>query len=317
MSIVVLAPGLLTTVQDGGRCGHAAIGIGSAGAMDAVALRLANILVDNVETAAALEITLRGPRLRCEADCLIAVTGAPVEATCDGIALPMWRPIPVRAGAELGFGGMRHGARSYVAFAAGIQSPVRLGSRSSDINAGIGCAVAAGDVLPLSRSLAPVPPAKWALDPTPWFDVDLAQPIRVIAGAHFSLLDEESQRAFHATTYRIGVDSNRVGYRLEGQKLALQERLELVSAGVVTGTVQLPPGGAPIVLMAEAPTTGGYPRIAHVIAVDQPRLAQRRSGDAVRFTEVSPHFAQTLYLERERAIVTLAQHVRERLHGNG
>jgi len=316
MSIVVLAAGLLTTVQDGGRCGHAAIGVGSAGAMDAVALRLANILADNVDNAAALEITLRGPRLRCDAACLIAITGAPLEAMCDGAALPLWRPVMVGEGAELSFGGMRRGARSYVAFTGGIQVPVLLGSRSTDVNAGIGLALAAGDVLPLARSPARVAPAKWALDPTPWFDADMTQPIRVVAGTHFCRLDAESQRAFYASTFRIGADSNRVGYRLEGPKLALQEPLELISCGVVPGTVQLPPGGAPIVLMAEAPTTGGYPRIAHVIAVDQPRLAQRRPGDTVRFTQVSPKIAHTAYLERERAIAALAQNIRERLHGN-
>lgn len=315
MSLVVLAAGLLTTVQDGGRCGHSAIGVGTSGAMDSVALRLANILVGNVDNVAALEITLRGPRLRCDAACLIAITGAPLEATCDGAALPLWRPVRVAAGAELSFGGMHRGARSYVAFAGGIQVPALLGSRSTDVNAGIGPALAVGDVLPVATSPSRAPPAKWALDPMPWFDAEMTQPIRVVAGAHFSQLDAGSQRTLFAAEFRISADSNRVGYRLEGPKLALQEPLELISCGVVPGTVQLPPGGAPIVLMAEAPTTGGYPRIAHVLAVDQPRLAQRRPGDSVHFTQVSPAAAETLYLERERAIAALAQTVRERLRG--
>jgi biotin-dependent carboxylase-like uncharacterized protein len=314
MSIVVLTPGLLTTVQDGGRFGHAAIGVGSAGAMDVIALRLANILVGNVENAAALEITLRGPRLRCATDCVIAVTGAALEARCDGAELPIWRRVSVRAGAELNFSGMRYGARSYLAVAGGIQVPALLGSRSTDVNAGIGRALAVGDVLPVSRAHESAP-AKWSLDPAPWFDANPMQPIRVVLGAHFSRLDAESQRTLFATEFRIDADSNRVGYRLGGPKLALQEALELVSAGVVPGTVQLPPGGAPIVLMAEAPTTGGYPRIAHVISVDLPRLAQRRPGEAVRFTQVSPQSAQTLLLERERAITRIAQTVAERLHG--
>ena len=315
MSIMVLAPGLLTTVQDGGRRGHADIGVGRAGAMDDVALRRANMLVGNADHAAALEITWRGPRLRCDAACLIAVTGAPLEAMCDGAALPMWRPVTVRAGAELSLGGMRRGARSYLAFAGGIGTPTLLDSRSTDVNAGIGSALVAGNVLPVAAPAMREPQAKWSLDPAPWFDVDATQAIRVVAGAHFSRLDAAAQGHLLDSAFRVSADSNRVGYRLEGPKLALQRPLELISCGVVPGTVQLPPGGAPIVLMAEAPTTGGYPRIAHVIAVDQPRLAQRRPGDSVRFTQVSPATAQTLYLERERVLATLAQTVRERLHG--
>jgi antagonist of KipI len=315
MSIAVLVPGLLTTVQDGGRHGHAAIGVGVSGPMDAVALRVANILVGNPQDAAALEITLRGPRLRCNADCTLAVTGAPLAIACNGSTLPMWQPVLIRAGAELAFGSTRQGTRSYIAFAGGIRTPALLGSRSVDVNAGIGRVLAAGDVFPVGTPTYEVVPAKWSLDPAPWFDADTAQPIRVIAGAHFSRLDTTSQRNLFEAELRIAADSNRVGYRFDGAKLALREPLELVSAGVVPGTVQLPPGGAPIALMAEAPTTGGYPRIAHVIAVDLPRLAQRRPGAAVRFTQVSPELAQTLLLERERALARIARTVTERLHG--
>ena len=312
MSLTVISPGLLTTVQDGGRHGHAAIGVGASGAMDSVALRLANVLVGNPENAAALEITLRGPRLRCGADCLIAVTGAPIEARCDGVDLPMWRPVPLHAGAELELRGVSRGTRSYLAVGGGLQTEPLLGSRSADVNAGIDRALAAGDVLPIIAS-ALRESAKWSLDPTPWFDTDSTQPIRIIAGAHFFKLDTDSQRALFTEEFRVGIDSNRVGYRLDGAKLSLQESLELISTGVVAGTMQLPPGGAPIVLMAEAPTTGGYPRIAHVAQVDLPRLAQRRPGEFVRFTQVSLETAQTLYLERERVLAQLVQTIKERL----
>jgi antagonist of KipI len=314
MSFSILSPGLLTTVQDGGRRGRAAIGVGASGAMDAIALRLANILVGNPENAAALEITLRGPRLRCDADCVIALTGAPLEARCDAAVLPMWRPLSMREGTELDLGGMRHGARSYLAVAGGIQTEPLLGSRSVDVNAGIGRALAAGDVLPTLAS-AQRESVKWSLDPTPWFDADPTQSIRLIAGTHFRHLDARWQRTLFAAEFCIAADSNRVGYRLDNATLALSEPLEMVSAGVVPGTVQLPPGGTPIVLMAEAPTIGGYPRIAHVAEIDLPRLAQRRPGERVRFTQVSPESAQTLYLDRERAIATLAQTVRERING--
>jgi antagonist of KipI len=324
MSISVLASGMLTTVQDRGRHGHAALGVGCAGAMDAVALRVANLLIGNVENAAGLEITLRGPRLRFEQDTLIAITGADIQVHCAGEPVPAWRPLRLPAGSELVFGGISRGTRSYLAIAGGIDIAAVLGSRSTDVNAGLGGRVlATGDVLAIAaprkdlgalvRS-ADRSPGNWSLDPRPWFDPDPRTPIRVVTATHFAQLDLASQRTLFAASFRIDADSNRVGYRLRGATLALREPVELVSAGVVPGTVQLPPGGDPIVLMAEAPTCGGYPRIAQVIAVDLPRLAQRPPGATVHFAETSLQEAQTRYLERERALARIARTVRER-HG--
>ena len=320
MSIRVLAPGMLTTVQDGGRYGNAALGVGCAGAMDTNALRLANLLVDNAENAAALEITLRGPRLRFEHDTLIAITGADIETHCAGRPVPAWRPVVLPAGSELAFGGMSRGARSYLAVGGGIEIASVLGSSSTDVNAGLGGRVLkTDDVLAIAaprkghRAPRRVAATDWSLDPRPWFDPDPQTPIRVVAGSHFPQLNTASQRALFATAFRIDADSNRVGYRLRGATLALREPLELVSAGVVPGTVQLPPGGDPIVPMAEAPTCGGYPRIAQVIAIDLPRLAQRPPGATVAFAETSLEDAQTRYLERERALARIAHLVAERL----
>jgi antagonist of KipI len=321
MSIEILAPGLLTTVQDGGRLGYAAIGVGAGGAMDGVALRLANILVGNVDNAAALEITLRGPRLRFRDDSLIAITGADIDARSDALQVPTWRPVWMRAGAELAVGNIRSGARCYLAVAGGIDVPMVLGSRSVDVNTRVGGRpLVAGDILPATPTAFPVPAssafvaAKWSLDPAPWFDHDCAQPLALTPGTHFSDLDDGAHAALFNTAFRISADSNRVGYRLEGTPLRLRKPLELVSAGIVPGTIQLPPNGAPIVLMAEAPTTGGYPRIAHVIATDLPRLAQHKPGDSLRFTQVSLGAAQKRYLEREQALARIANTVSERLH---
>ena len=324
--IAVIAAGLLSTVQDGGRHGHGALGVGCAGAMDTVALRLANALVGNAQHAAALEITLRGPRLRLRDDAVIAITGAPIQASCAGVALPAWQTLSVRGGSEITFGAVRRGARSYLAIRGGIGAPLCLGSRSTDLHAGIGAALAAGDVLACAMEPANVAPrasgtaaafcaAKWALDPAPWFDAADDAPILVTRGAQFERLDAPSQHALFAQPFRIGADSNRVGYRFEGTALALQQPYEAVSAGVVAGTLQLPPGGAPIALMAEAPTTGGYARIAHIASVELPKLAQRRPGQSVRFAEITLQQAQTRYLDRERALAAVARHIAERLHG--
>lgn len=328
MSITVLAPGWQTSVQDGGRRGLAALGVGASGAMDDVSRRLANILVGNVENAAALEITLRGPRLRFDANAVVALTGAALDG------LPMWRPVAVRAGTEIALGTMASGAYAYLAVAGGIGNDMLLGSRSADIVAGFNAALAVGDVLPILPSAAPhrdlwdrfharqrtgdsencqVVSTLWSLNPRPWFDLDPHNPIGVIAGAHFEQLDDEAQRRLFDSTFRIGGDSSRMGLRLQNARLSLREPLELVSAGVVPGTAQLPPSGDPIVLMAEAPTCGGYPRIGHVIAIDLPRLAQRRPGDSVRFVRVTLDEAQSRYCEREHALATLARTIRDRL----
>ena len=332
MSIRIVSPGLLTTVQDAGRPGHAAIGVGAAGAMDTVALRLANMLVGNAENVAALEFTLRGPRLIFKKDSLIAITGAEIDAHCGENALPPWRPLLLRAGSEVVFGGMRHGARTYLAIAGGIDLTPVLGSRSTDVNVQLGPIarpLEANDVLPttatartvcadLWRALdrdhdAAFAAGNWSLDPTPWFWHDAQRPIRAIVGTHFAQLDDASQRTLFGTSFRIGIDSNRVGFRLEGAPLMLREPLELISAGSVPGTVQLPPGGVPIVLTAEAPPTGGYPRVAQVIAIDQPHLAQRKPGDSVRFAQTDLADAQMRYLEREQALTRLRDTLRQRL----
>ncbi|MGA9335660.1 MAG: biotin-dependent carboxyltransferase family protein [Rudaea sp.] len=332
MSIHVLAPGLLTTVQDGGRTGFSALGVGQSGAMDSVSMRLANMLVGNAHDAAVLEITLLGPRLRLDTDSLIALTGSEIETHCSDRRIPAWRPVALRAGSELNFGSMRSGARAYLAVAGGIDVPSVLGSRSVDLNGGLGTrSLAAGDELgqgfaqpavcrSLMRSLQPeaapvlrIAAAKWSIDPGPWLDVDQRHRICLIRGAHFACLEADSQRSLFASEFRIDPDSNRVGYRLAGNRLALRETLELVSEGVVAGTVQLPPSGDPIVLMAEAPTCGGYPRIAQVISVDLPRLAQRRPGATLQFVETSLDDAQTRYLEREQALTRLENTIRQRL----
>ena len=322
MSVEVLKPGLLTTLQDRGRYGCAMLGVGTAGAMDEVALRLANALAGNDADATALEITLIGPRLRFDAATTIALTGAEFPVRVDDEPVPMWRPLPVQRGAVLEMGTARHGARAYLAIAGGFAVEATLGSTSTDVNARLGgiegrplraddrlaLALTGGDAQANGRRQT------WSLDPRPWFDADVAAPIRLLRGAHFDALDEASRRAVFDREFRVGNDSNRVGFRLEGVELRLGAPLEMVSEPLAAGTLQLPPGGKPIALMVEHPTVGGYPRIGQVAAVDLPRLAQRRPGDPVRFEEIDLAAAQTRYLERERELDRLVDAIRERLN---
>lgn len=319
MSIVVLKPGLATSVQDEGRYGYAAIGIGRAGAMDDAAARIANLLVGNPRDAALLEITLTGPSLRCERDVVVALTGAELDVRVDGAPLPAWRPVPLARGSVLDGGGMRRGARAYLAFAGGIDVAPVLGSRSTDLNAAIGPfggrALRSGDVLPLgpaTRTLPARAPA-WFVAPYRWFDPGSPLPLQLLHGAHADALAPDSATALVADVFRVAPDSNRVGFRLDGPRLALARPLELVSEATSAGTLQLPPGGQPIALAAEHPTTGGYPRIAHVIGADLARLAQKRPGDTVRFTWCDMVQAEDARRQRETALMQLAHECDYRL----
>ena len=320
MSLHVLRPGLLTTVQDLGRGGLQRFGIVPGGAMDTYALRIANLLIGNAQDAAALEITLVGPVLRFEADTLVAIAGASLGATIDGFPVSEWRALRVPAGATLGFGGRVSGCRAYLAIAGGIDVPPVLGSRATFLRARFGGAggraVRAGDAL---RIGAPAPRAAGTLRELRARDaieapVALARAARpdyrapaMLRALPAAQHDWFAADAFWNREYRVLSESDRMGYRLEGAPLRLADPRELVSEPVAFGSVQVPPGGQPILLMADRQTTGGYPRIAEVIGVDLPLAAQLAPGDALRFRRVDIDEAERLWLERERAILTLAR----------
>lgn len=316
--IELLQAGLLTTVQDAGRYGHAALGIGQAGPMDRIAARLANWLVGNDGAAPLLEISLAGPRLHFRRDACIALAGAQVEANIDGAVISGWRPWPIARGSVLDCRVLRRGARAYLAVAGGLTVEPVLGSCSTDVNAGLGPlgggALAAGATLALGRSgLQLRKPPRWSLSPLPWFDGSGTRRLRLLPGSHYPELDAASRSHLLQQRFRVASESNRVGVRLHGPSLQLSRPLELVSAAVGAGTLQLPPGGQPIVLTAEHPTTGGYPRIAHLIDVDQPHLAQRRPGDAVEFALVDADEAEHLRQRRERALARVHETLQQRL----
>lgn len=330
MHVEILKPGLLTTLQDAGRAGFAHLGIGRAGAFDAPALRIANALCGNPAGACGLEFTLLGPTLRMDADLWLAVTGAPCTLRVDGVERAMWSPLHVRAGQTLALGPIRHGCRGYLAVRGGFDVEPVLGSRSADVNAHLGPwdgrALHAGDVLPLNRgqsrpsvrsperekhqrkvALTPFSPfpAKWQLDPRPWFFDNPREPLRLLPGSHLECVTAAARDALFGDAFTVGVDSNRTGVRLAGPTMQLAHPLEMVSEGCVPGLVQLPPSGQPIVFGPEGPTSGGYPRIGQVAAVDMPRVAQLRPGDAVRFVPCTFDAALQALQKRERALCAL------------
>jgi biotin-dependent carboxylase-like uncharacterized protein len=324
MSVTVLKPGLSSSLQDAGRPGHAALGVGRSGAMDGPSWQLANALVGNQGGEAAIECTLVGPTLRFEQASVIALTGATIDAHVDGQPIPMWTHCRLSAGSVLQLGGMAIGCRSYLAVHGGFDVPPMLGSRSSDLHARIGYAggrsLRAGDVLPSSSS-APVADEPddqramalhWGIDPHPWFDF-ARQPLALLPGSHRAMLDENSRELLYGGTFLLSKDSNRTASRLDGHTLRLRQTLELISEAALPGTLQLPPSGQPIALLAEAPVTGGYPRIGQIAAVDLPRLAQRRSGDAVCFRPATLDQATARLIERHDRLQRLIHAVTQRL----
>ncbi|GLQ91088.1 biotin-dependent carboxyltransferase family protein [Dyella acidisoli] len=327
MSIEVIKPGLLSTLQDAGRRGYAALGVGRAGAMDESSWRLANALVGNRNGEAALEITLAGPTLRFRQDAVIAVTGGIIDARADDQQLLPWTSCLLPAGTLLRFGGMQHGCRSYLAVRGGFDAAPVLGSRSTDLHACIGPmdgrSIQAGDVLtvgehataPWFHSRKHVQALRWSLDPQPWLDYAQA-PLALMRGDHYAALDDASQRALFAQRFSISKDSNRTGSRMDGTPLQLREPLELISEATLPGTLQLPPSGQPILLQVEAPVTGGYPRVGQLAAVDLPRMAQRRPGDAVYFRETSMDEAFQRLRECEESLRCLLQHIEQRLESS-
>jgi biotin-dependent carboxylase-like uncharacterized protein len=327
MSLEILTPGLLTSVQDAGRSGWRASGVGVGGAADGWSLRIANLLVGNQLDAAVLEITLNGPTLRLHRAATIALCGAQIDALVDGLALPGWRPIALPAGSILTLGACRRGARACLAIDGGIDVALVLGSRSTDLRAGFGGhegrALRAADVLPLagasprlrdvSERAASQPNdapriASWWIDADTDLDFSDSIAVRVLPGN--AILDVPD--ALYAQEFVVDAASNRQGLRLRGTALQIADTRERISEPVVPGTVQLPPDGQPIVLLADAQTVGGYPRIGHVIAADLPRLAQRRAGQHLRFLPIDAHEAHRINVEQRVRLGRIALAIADR-----
>jgi len=334
MSIQIIRPGLLTTVQDEGRFGYRRYGVPVGGSMDMFAARAANVLVGNSRHDAVLEITMSGPELQVQTNQLISLCGADLSATVDRQPVPLWRPVLLRAGSVLKFGACLHGLRAYLAFAGGIDVPEVMGSRSTNVKSGFGGfhgrALRAADVLDtadiqdkvrqwmcgmegqLGENKSMVAPA-WLLSERERPNYYGKSVIRVMQGQDHAEFSAESLKRFYTEDYVISPQSDRMGYRMQGSRLKLVRPLHRLSEAVTLGTVQVPADGQPIVLMADHQTIGGYPVIAQVAAVDLPILAQARPGSRVSFAEITHEEARDLYIKRERILRLLDQLIRRRM----
>ena len=309
----IVAPGILATVQDTGRRGCGQIGVAPSGAADSYACRIGNLLVGNLEDAAVVEMTLMGFEARFRHEAVAAVTGADLGPCLNGEPLPMWTALKITAGDVLSVQAPVCGCRAYLAVGGGFCVPAVMGSRSTNTGAGFGGydgrALAAGDILPgrrpeqhqhchgrtIPEALRPVHTSAWTL--------------RVIPGPQVDQFTPASRDRFHAAVYAVSGKSDRTGVRLDGPVLDKQPEApdSILSEGILGGAIQVPGDGQPIILLNET-VTGGYRKIAAVIAADLPLLGQLAPGDTVRFLETDLQAA----VERLRRVEAAVDWVRAR-----
>jgi antagonist of KipI len=309
--MIVKRAGFLTSVQDLGRTGLRQFGVSTSGALDSFALRLANLLVGNDESVAGLEITHGGLQLRFEDERIVAWCGGEFDVQIGSRALPAGHIARVQSGDELKFGGAQIGCRCWLAISGGIDVPVVLGSRSTDLRANFGGLkgrnLCDGDQLSLGESRrssrlvgATAGISSWTA-PHDWANPAKREPIlRFIRGIDWNRFKSSTLQRLTSETFSVSPDSDRMGVRLDGPEVKREDKTDLISEAVAAGTIQVPPGGKPILLLGDCQTIGGYPKIAHVISVDLGVAAQLRAGDGVHFFEVSLQDAHRLLIERER-----------------
>lgn len=311
-------PGMHSMFQDLGRYGHQRFGVSVNGPMDEWSHRLANVLGGNSARAAVLECTLNGPRVSFSESVVIALCGADMKATVDGRPIPFNCPVYVRRGAVLDIGERTAGARTYLAVRGELAVPAVLGSQSTNARAGFGGfqgrTLRKGDKVPFQgpgRSTPSLEIEKYGLQsglpsvagcPISLAASSADDAVRFVQGPHWAAFTSAAHESFTGNAYRVSTQSDRMGLRLTGSALRLKEALEVVSEATVFGTVQVPPDGQPIVLMADRQSAGGYPKIAYVASADLPKVAQMLPGEALRFKSITQEQAERLWLESEKRL---------------
>ena len=307
----VIQPGPLTTIQDLGRFGYQQFGVPPSGALDNYAYRVGNLLIGNAEGAAALEITLFGCQLRALEETTIAITGADLAATVNGVPVPSWESLSLKQGDVLSFPGLNSGCRAYLAVTGGIAVPEVMQSASTYTKASIGGfdgrPLRKGDIVQASKSVSL---AKVARMPSKYIPVYGKQiTLRVILGPQDDLFTGEGISDFFNSDYTVSAQADRMGYRLEGPRIQHRKGADIISDGIPLGAIQVPGDGLPIILLVDRQTTGGYTKIATTISVDIPRIAQAKPGDKISFQQVDEEQAVTLLKKYEQHMETIKSHL--------
>lgn len=330
MSIIVRTPGLLSTIQDGGRYGYAAQGYRTCGAADTYAWRLGNALLGNPADAACIECTLQGIVVECKEDTLFALTGAECTATVDGAEVPCYAAVLAPAGSMLRVGMAEKGLRTYLSVGGGIATEPVLGSRSTDLKCRLGGhdgrALMVGDRL-LVGWTGEEAREQWerirahggdqplsdyreqtGVNSLACWEGKIIPRLRAVAGPQECAFTEAGLETFTHSLYTLSSDCDRMACKLKGTAIEMVQGADILSDGIAAGSVQVSSNGLPIVMLADHQTTGGYAKVATVISADLPTIAQCRPGDQVMFTFVTP--AEAVAAARAQAAVL--QNIRER-----
>ena len=308
----VIQPGALTTVQDLGRYGYQQYGVPPSGAIDNYAFRTGNLLVGNGETAASLEMTLFGCKLRVLREITIAITGADFTAALNRDPIPMWETISVRQGDIISFSRLKSGCRAYLSASGGINVPGVMASAATYIKARLGGlegrALRTGDILQTIESAPTTVKARVPPEYIPLYGCQIE--LRVILGPQDNCFTEDGIHTFLQSDYTVSPQADRMGYRFEGPRIQHSTKADIISDGIPLGAVQVPGDGLPIILLADRQTTGGYTKIATVISVDIPKLAQTKPGDKVRFHQIKEDEAISELRQYEKQIKDIRHSLR-------
>ncbi|MDD5864307.1 MAG: biotin-dependent carboxyltransferase family protein [Firmicutes bacterium] len=304
MNMTILTPGPLSTVQDEGRFGAMDTGFSPGGAMDGESMALANLLVGNIPGTGVIEMTMAGLSARFDCDCVIALTGADMYPKRNGRELELYRAVEMRPGDELTMGAAKRGMRGYLAVAGGFDLPMVMGSQSTNLKCGLGGfrgrKLQRGDELPLNQSVTLAGLGSRCLVPRNDYPEEVT--LRVILGPQDDFFTDRGIETFLGGVYIVSEQSDRMGIRLEGEKIENKNGVDIISDGIAAGSVQIPASGTPIIMMADRQTTGGYAKIATVISADLKKAAQARPGSRVRFEQVTGSEAVRLRREEIRQL---------------
>lgn len=302
MGLKILNPGVLTTVQDAGRFGHQASGFSVSGPMDPDALYMANILVNNPADLACLEMVFMGITAQFDRKTYIAMTGADFSPTLNGMPMPMYQAVEVKAGDTLRCGPSKNGKYGYLSVAGGIHVPMVMGSRSTNLKCSLGGYLGrrlmAGDDLPLSVTgtfLDNFYKKHW-----PAAEYSNCVTLRTVPGPQAHYFTQAGLDTFTSGTYVLQPESDRMGSRLSGPKVEAKNSVDIISDAIAFGSVQIPASGMPIIMLADRQTTGGYAKIGTVITPDLPKLVQCTAGAEIRFSFVTVEEANRLYIQHEK-----------------
>ncbi len=305
-SVEIIKTGVQLSIQDNGRRGYAAFGVSESGAIDKFSYQIANALLENDDNVAVLELLYGGAELIFKEDCQIALTGADCGASLNGKTLANWQSHTIKQGDNLKFGFAQSGLRAYIAVGGGVDCPLVLGSRATDVKTGIGGLngenLKAGDLLAFKAKKRTIN-SRLPVEYIPKYSEKLE--IRVIWGPQADYFPVETKEKFLSSTYTIMPESDRMGYRLKGEVLEPLAGADIISDAIVFGSIQVSNNGQPIVMMADHQTTGGYAKIATVITADLDKLAQARADSKVSFKVITIEEAQKLVIQKQQYLAQI------------